>query len=141
MVSVIAIALFLIFLNISLLHFYWSFGGQWGKRAAVPTKNDHTSVIAPGFLSSFIVASGLLGFGLFNLTEVKSLDLPMPPLIKKSGPWVIAIIFLARAVGDFKYIGFFKKIRHTRFGEKDTKFFSPLCLVIGILNVILALNR
>jgi hypothetical protein len=44
-----------------------------------------------------------------------------------------------RAIGDFNYVGFFKKIKHTKFGKNDTKYFSPLCLTIGVLTIILEL--
>ena len=46
--------------------------------------------------------------------------------------FLIAVFFL-RALGDFKYIGFFKKIRNTSFAKSDTWFFSPLCLLISLL--------
>ena len=141
MTSVIAIAVFLIFSCIALLHFYWGVGGQWGKRSAVPARNDGTSIIRPGFLSTLIVAISLSGFAAFSLSGVQFLDLPIAPVVKRVGFWMIAVVFLARAVGDFKYVGFFRKIRNTPFARKDTMFYSPLCLLIGMLNVFLAESR
>jgi hypothetical protein len=141
MKSVFAIAVSLICLGIALLHYYWSFGGQWGKWAAIPTRKNGTRVIHPRFLSTLIVALGLSAFAIFSLTEVRFLDLPIAPVVKKFGFWTIAVIFLARAVGDFKYFGFLKKIRNTQFGKRDTKFYSPLCVLVGILNVFLAVSR
>jgi hypothetical protein len=47
--------------------------------------------------------------------------------------WIIPAIFLIRAIGDFKYVGFTKKVKSSTFAELDTKFFSPLCLVIAAL--------
>ncbi|MBK7465824.1 MAG: DUF3995 domain-containing protein [Saprospiraceae bacterium] len=49
----------------------------------------------------------------------------------------IAILFIVRAIGDFQYVGFFKKIKHSLFAEYDTNYFSPLCLIIGILAILL----
>jgi len=141
MTSVIAIAVFLIFSCIALLHFYWGFGGQWGKRSTVPARNDGTSVIRPRMLSTLIVAIGLSGFAVFSLSETQFLNLPIAPVVKRVGFWMIAVIFLARAVGDLKYFGFFRKIRNTPFARKDTMFYSPLCLLIGMLNVFLAESR
>ncbi|WP_281635816.1 DUF3995 domain-containing protein [Flavobacterium marginilacus] len=46
-----------------------------------------------------------------------------------------------RAIGDFNYVGFFKKIKLAKFGKNDTKYFSPLCLIIGILTLILELIK
>jgi Protein of unknown function (DUF3995) len=139
MVSIIAILLFVIFLSISLLHFYWSLGGQWAKHAAVPTRNDQSRVFTPGLLATLVVAFGLLSFALFSLTKVELLDWRVDPVIKMVGFWIITLIFLARAIGDGKYVGFLKKIRDTEFGRNDSKFYSPLCLIIAILSVMLAL--
>jgi hypothetical protein len=47
-------------------------------------------------------------------------------------------LFILRAIGDFKYLGFFKKIKNTKFGQNDTKYFAPLCLIIGILTLLVA---
>ena len=136
--TVIAITVFLIFTGIALLHFYWSFGGQWGKRAALPERNDGTHTIRPGFLSTLMVALGLTGLAVFSLSAVQIVDLPIAPVVKRVGHWMIAVIFLARAVGDLTYVGFLKKIRNTQFARKDTTIYSPLCLLIGMLNVFLA---
>jgi len=38
-----------------------------------------------------------------------------------------------RAIGEFKYLGFFKKIKNTEFAIADSKLFSPLSLAIGFL--------
>ncbi len=55
--------------------------------------------------------------------------------------WLIASIFIIRAIGEFNYVGFFKKIKYTQFGRNDTKYYSPLCLIIGILTIIIDLNK
>jgi hypothetical protein len=115
MTTMMAIIVFLIFLFISSIHFYWAFGGYWGSDAVLPTKADNnTKFLNPTVLPTLIVAFGVLGFGLFVLL--------------KSG--LIALY----------YVGFFKKIKQTKFGKNDTKYFSPLCLTIGILTIILELT-
>lgn len=43
------------------------------------------------------------------------------------------IVFLLRAIGKGKYVGFFKKIKHTRFAKQDTAFYSPLCVWISLI--------
>lgn len=87
-----------------------------------------------------IVGVVLLGIGAFILVKAKFLSVSIPYFLDKSGLWIIAIIFMGRAIGDFKYVGFFKKYRSTKFGQNDTKYFSPLCMVIGILTIILGIN-
>jgi hypothetical protein len=136
--SAIAIVVFFIFFFIALLHFYWSLGGQWGKQAAIPTRNDGSPVIRPGFLPTFIVALTLSAFAMFSLTELYFFHLPINTGVRKLGFGLIGVIFFARAVGDFRYVGFLKKIGNTAFGRNDTKFYSPFCFMIGMLNGILA---
>ena len=142
MTTVIAIILFLIFLYISSIHFYWAFGGQWGSDAVLPTRADNnTKVLNPSILPTLIVAFGLLGFGLFILVMSGLISYNIPQWLNNYGLWIIVSIFTLRAIGDFNYVGFFKKIKHTKFGKNDTKYFSPLCLTIGVLTIILELIK
>ncbi len=142
MTIIIAIILFLIFLFISSIHIYWAFGGNWGSDAVLPTKDDNnTKVLNPSILPTLIVAFGLLGFGLHILIISGLIAFDIPQWLSNYGLWIIASIFTLRAIGDFKYVGFFKKIKLTKFGENDTKYFSPLCLTIGILTLILELMK
>jgi len=55
------------------------------------------------------------------------------------GAWVIAALFLLRAMGDFRYVGFTKSIRSTNFAAYDTKIFTPLSLTIGLMIVVISL--
>ena len=41
-------------------------------------------------------------------------------------------MLIVRAIGDFKYVGFFKQRRGTRFALLDTRFYSPLALALGV---------
>lgn len=144
MTTIIAIILFAIFLILSGIHIYWGFGGQWGNSAVIPTKGDNVKVIIPGVLPTFIVAFGLIGFGVLVLMNALELDFKLPlwfDIIRNYGLWIIASIFILRAIGEFNYIGFFKKYKQTKFGQNDTKYYSPLCLTIGVLTIILELNK
>lgn len=142
MTTVIAIILFLIFLFISSIHFYWAFGGKWGGDAVLPTKDDNNiKVLNPTILPTLIVAFGLLGFGLFILVKSGLIAIDIPQWLNKYGLWIIVTIFMSRAIGDFNYVGFFKKIKQTKFGKNDSNYFSPLCLTIGILTIILELTK
>jgi len=53
--------------------------------------------------------------------------------------WIISSIFIIRAIGDFKYVGFFKKIKNTKFAEFDTKYFTFISLIIGLIGIIIEL--
>ena len=143
MIPLIAIILILIFLFLSAIHIYWVLGGKRGSGAVIPTRDNHTKVMMPGMVPTLAVALGLLFFGtvvFLNSFEVNAGDIPGIGLIRKYGLGVIAGIFILRAVGDFNYVGFFKKVRNTAFARNDTRYYSPLCLLIGILSVILELG-
>jgi hypothetical protein len=140
MTSVIAILLFLVFLFLSGIHFYWALGGLWGSEAVYPTMDNAIKPQMPGVVPTLIVAVGLLSMGLFILLKAGVIAVSIPLWINNYGLWILASIFTIRAVGDFKYAGFFKKIKHTTFGKHDTKYYSPLCVVLVVLILILELN-
>ncbi len=140
MTALISIALFLVFLFLSGIHFYWGLGGKWGSQAVFPTINSDTKPIIPGKIPTFVVAFGLLAMGLFILQKANFYHFSIPSWLDQYGLWAIATIFILRAIGDFKYLGFFKKIKETAFGINDSKYYSPLCLSIGILILILILK-
>ena len=93
----------------------------------------------PGTIPTLIVAWGLLAIGFFILIKAGQLDFYIPAIVTTYGLWIVGILFIVRAIGEFTYVGFFKKIRHTRFGQNDTKYYSPLCLLIGILTLLVEL--
>lgn len=134
---IITILLFLVFAAISALHFYWGLGGKWGSYSVVPTKDDGSPVFIPGAISTFIVAIGLLCFAVFYLIKYGLIAIGLPEFISKYGYWIIISIFILRAIGDFNYVGLFKKHKNSKFATNDTKYYSPLCLLIGILTLIL----
>ena len=46
---------------------------------------------------------------------------------------LLAIGFALRALGDFRYLGFFKSIRGTPFAYYDTWFYSPLFVCLAVI--------
>jgi Protein of unknown function (DUF3995) len=133
--------LFLIFIFLSAIHFYWGLGGKWGADAAIPTKENNEKIMNPKLFECFAVAFGLLGFGFFILVKSQILSFKLPNWLLNYGGWALSVLFILRAIGDFKYVGFFKKIKNTRFGKLDTKYYSPLCLAIGLMIMILSFNK
>lgn len=84
-----------------------------------------------------MVAFGLVMMGLLVLQRGSLVNIPIPVWLENYGLWIVVGIFIVRAIGDFKYVGFFKKIKHTAFGQNSTKYYSPLCLIISILILLL----
>lgn len=140
LVVILAIILFLIFTIIGIFHFYWFFGGNWGLEKVIPTKDNTSSSLSIPKGATLIVALVLVSFGLFYLMKSGLFTVKIPNWVTDFGSWFIPAIFILRAIGEFKYVGFFKKIKQTEFAKVDSKIFSPLCLVIGILGLIIWMN-
>ena len=135
--AVFSIILLIIFTSLGSIHFYWLFGGKWGLEKVIPTKDNQTSTLSIPKFATLIVALVLLLFGLVYLFKSGLLNVPVPNWITNYGYWIIPSIFILRAIGDFKYVGFFKKIKNTEFAKADSKWFVPLCLTIGIFGILI----
>jgi hypothetical protein len=138
---ILSILLSLILIGLGLIHFYWVIGGKFGFSESLPTKESGERVLNPKKIHCAIVGIGLTVFGILYILKSEIIEYNTPEWIIKYGSWIIPTIFLLRAVGEFKYVGFFKSVRKTKFAELDTKFFSPLCLTIGILGIIIQLTK
>jgi hypothetical protein len=90
-------------------------------------------------MATLTVAFGLLLFGFITFGNSSVLSFGIDERYFTWGDLVISVIFLIRAVGDFKYIGFFKRIQETPFAKMDSKFYSPLCLSIFIIGILIFL--
>ena len=126
-----------IFTIISGFHFYWAMGGKRGADVVLPSNISGKKALLPSKLITFIVAFVFLSFAIFYLINVDLIDFKLPKLISNYGLFALAIILMIRAVGDFKYVGFSKKIKNTPFAEYDTKYYSPLCLYLGLTTLII----
>ena len=136
----ISLLLAIIFTLLSVLHLYWVVGGKWGLSVAVPSQEDGDFAFRPPPLLTFIVAVGLAGMGIFELFGGGWLDWPFSRLWLQIGLGCITGIFLLRAMGDFKYSGFFKKVKETAYAKNDSRLYSPLCLFIGLGTLFLLIT-
>lgn len=137
MTTILSIILLAIFTTLGLIHFYWLFGGKWGLEKVIPTKKNQMSTLSIPKFATLIVALILLLFSLIYLVKSRLINVQTPNLVTKYGYWIIPSIFILRAIGDFKYVGFFKKIKNTEFAKADSKWFVPLCLTIGIIGILI----
>jgi len=137
--TILSIILFLIFAVLGGFHFYWLFGGTWGVDKVIPTKgHEMTTPSIPKF-ATLIVALVLVSFGLLYLIKPGLVQVQLPNWVNNYAYWFIPSIFILRAIGEFNYVGFFKKIKHTAFAKADSKIFSPLCLAIGVIGMLVQL--
>ena len=118
--------------TIALLHFYWALGNHKGTLSAVPTR-DGQPLFKPSSLATASVGVALLLAAALSLEYIDVFALSLPPWLTSLGMWTLGAVFLLRAVGDFRYVGFFKRHTNTRFARLDTLFYSPLCLLLAVL--------
>jgi len=109
-----------IFVFLGLLHFYWALGraGGTGNSAAIP-EIDGVPAFKPSKAATAAVGLLLLATAAIVLLQVRLLI---------SGA---AAVLVLRAIGDFRLVGFFKRVRDSRFARLDTLLYSPLCLALG----------
>lgn len=128
---VLAAIVVLVLFLVGCIHVYWLLGGRGGFVIAVPTRSDTKQpFFKPRRLE--IAAVILIFWGVSALLLMYADIIPTigPSWLPAFTGWVLAVVFLLRAVGEFRAIGFFKSIRNTPFGRMDTIFYSPLCLVL-----------
>ena len=120
-----------VLLALSGLHVYWAFGGRRGVAVAVPTTPTGATLFAPGPFQTLAVAGALGAAVLLVLGSHGFLTVPVPVPLLRTGERVLGIIFLLRALGEFRYVGFFKRVHGTSFAVWDTRVFTPLCVMLG----------
>ncbi len=135
---ILSLLLFTIFIILGIIHVYWAIGGHWAFDIALPTNEKGKKVLNPRKFDSAVVGLALTIFGLFYLQISGLISFCFFDWMIVYGRWIIPSIFILRAVGEFRYVGLFKKIKQTEFGKLYTVFFSPLCLGIGMIG--LAIN-
>jgi hypothetical protein len=116
----------IIFLVIAGFHFYWAFGGKFGSQAVIPQIEGKIAFKPPVLATIFVALAMLVGAWLSWTPDGKTDN-----KILIYGNLAIGIVFLIRAIGDFKYVGFFKKVKGSLFAENDSRYYSPLCLVVS----------
>jgi cytochrome c oxidase subunit IV len=131
-----------VFAALSFLHVYWALGGTVGLEAAIPERPsslgddaaDRTLVKAfqPTVAITLLVAGALA-------TVSALVSLRAGVFAPANSHWVlrwslagVALILIARAVGDLNLVGFFKQMRETRFALLDTWLYCPLCVVLAL---------
>jgi hypothetical protein len=140
-VETIAIILVVSFAGLAALHLYWALGGKSGISAALP-EVDGAPVFKPGRSVTVAVAFVLICFALIALAlgfgvganALHSTHAVFPGFVSGG-------ILVLRAVGEFRYVGFFKRVKGSKFAVYDSWLFSPFCLLAGGAFLALAAGR
>jgi hypothetical protein len=128
----------LIFVLLSALHFYWAFGGKWALASSVPELTNKKPLFNPGIFGSLFIAFGLLIFAFITYFQLDIFSILIGEYIDYATV-CIALIFFIRAIGDFRYVGLFKKIKGTPFAINDSKIYIPLCLYLSLSSCLIVI--
>tara|TARA_B110000211_G_C14078295_1_gene553227 strand:- start:1509 stop:1940 length:432 start_codon:yes stop_codon:yes gene_type:complete len=123
-----ALALFVI----GVFHFYWAAGGKVGSKVVLPEVEKEGLAFKPSNFATVLVGFIFFSLGLFPLIIMNVIDIPLPKFLSDYSMICLGGVFIIRAIGEFNYVGFFKKVKSTKFAQFDTKYFSPLSLILGV---------
>ena len=126
--------------TLGLLHVYWAAGGKWGTDVTIP-KQDGTPLFQPPRAGTLLVAILLFSAGLVVLGRLALWGTALPRWVFVAGIWTLVAVFLGRVVGDFKWFGVFKRMRGTAFAWWDTWLFVPLCFLLAVGWLVVALSE
>jgi len=120
-----------VLVSLAALHVHWTAGGKWGLAAAVPEVGGKP-LFRPSPAATFAVAVGLLLAALVAVLRGFFLLGSFPGSPAHWACVALGALFVLRAVGERRYVGFLKRVRGTPFAIWDTRLFSPLSLLLGL---------
>ncbi|TQR97519.1 DUF3995 domain-containing protein [Paenibacillus ottowii] len=129
-----------ILLVLSGMHLYWVFGGQKGAKAAIPSTGTDL-LFKPSKIGTSIVAILLALAAWFVLELGRVVPIQFFHFFYFYGSGLLSCLFILRSIGDFKWVGFFKRKKGTVFAKWDTVLYSPLCFLLGTAILIMTLLR
>ncbi|MGE3267402.1 MAG: DUF3995 domain-containing protein [Chloroflexota bacterium] len=123
---------------LGLVHLLWAGGLQAGSAVAIPQRGTQP-VFVPSRTWTVAVAGGLLAAALTLLARMGIARLPIVTAgCLRWGAWTLAALFGTRAIGEFRYVGLFKRERGTAFARWDTRLYTPLCILIASGSALVA---
>ena len=138
--TVLAVIVAGVFTLLAGWHFFMALYPSRGASGAVPTSNGEP-LFVPSTRATLAVGVVLLLFAVLVAATAGMLALGVPDVVLRWLSYALALGLLARAVGEFKYVGFFKRVRGSRFATLDTLVYSPLCLVLAASVALVALQH
>jgi hypothetical protein len=129
--EIVAVVVIVVFAVLASIHVYWALGGRTGSRAAVPELHNRPAFV-PSSAATFGVAIGLVGCAVLVAASAGLIASTTPASWVTWLAFALALVLLARAVGDFRLVGFFKRVHGTRFARLDSAVYAPLCLCLAL---------
>ncbi|AUT49699.1 DUF3995 domain-containing protein [Achromobacter sp. AONIH1] len=120
-----------IFVILGLWHLYWAAGGKLAHGAAIPTRQDGSPLFRPSAAGTAAVGTALLACAALVAFNAGLLPAIGAARWTRWAGAALALGLLVRAIGDFGYVGFFKRKGGNPFARLDTRVYSPLCLLLA----------
>lgn len=131
MATAVAVIVSLAFVALALWHFRMALSPGEGMSGAVPSESGKP-LFVPSVNATLAVGLVLLLFAGLVAATAGLVEVGLPERVLSWFCFALALGLLARAVGEFKYVGFFKRVRGSRFARLDTLLYSPLCLLLAV---------
>ncbi len=129
--TAVASAVSFVFVALSLWHIRMAFLPPSSESGVVPTVAGKP-LFAPSVSATLAVAVVLLLFAGLVAATAGLVKVGIPERVLSWLCYALSLGLLARAIGEFKYLGFFKRVRGSKFARLDTLVYSPLCLLLAI---------
>jgi len=129
-----------IFAALGAVHVFWAAGGRLGIGSAIPSTGG-VPAFSPSPAATLAVAFALFGAGLLVASAGGRIPLPLPRRLVDGLALLLAFVMAARAIGDFRLVGFFKTRGDGAFATLDTFVYSPLCLLLGAAIFVILWSR
>jgi len=136
---VLGIVAFTVLASAAVLHVFWAFGGRLAWLAGAPEVNGHALFQASRSATLAVAAALMAACVLLVHRILGTPPLPLSGRMSAGASWFLAVAFTARAVGDFRVLGFFKVVQGTRFAAMDSWLYSPACLLLGMAFAVAAM--
>lgn len=132
MKAAIPIAVCLVFVVLALWHFRMALAPATTSASGAVPSVEGRPLFVPSTKGTVAVGIVLLFFALLVAATGGLLSVFIPQFALVWLSYGLALGLLARSVGEFRYVGFFKRVRGSRFATLDTLVYSPLCLLLAI---------
>ena len=123
-------------------HLHWASGGKIGYSVSLPQRRGGEPVLAHRIgwwrvgAAGVVLALALLA--ILTLAVAGVIPIPMPTAMSRLALTIAGVVLASRAIVPTPWTGFFKTIRTTRWARYDTRFYSPLFLMLGLSLIAVA---
>jgi hypothetical protein len=133
--------------GLGLMHLFWAVGGQIDSDRIVPRRtvvdpssgmSRQVAAFVPSARTTLVVALALIGAATLVAMRAGLFAGAVSHWTVQAAVGGIALVFVARAVGDFKLVGFFKRNDGTAFARWDSWLYSPLCVALAASSAFVA---